>query len=466
MKKIFLILAFSFSFSDVYSQRIAAGRLHSLGICVDGKVRSWGDGEFGQLGNKSISSATAPQSVAKIYGASLPPSGIVKVAGGEMHSMALKDDGLVYVWGRNNFNQLGDLVYNSNRPYSNVPVGVDYKRVSDIIDIAAGGNHCLAVKKNGTVMSWGYNYNGQCGVESTKTMSTTIIKNFSGVIKVAAGYDFSLALKSDGTVWSWGANSNGQLGNGTTTDNYIPAQVSNLTEVIAISGGFEYCIALKSDGTVWTWGKNQYGQLGNNTSTDSKVPIMVGTLSGISAIAAGYKHSLALQNDGTVWAWGDNQNGSLGNGTFTFSYVPIKVKNLTGIISISAGDDHSLVVKSDGTVWAWGANSNGQLGVGSNEKSNVPVNPFLSCQVVIKVNNPTENPIINFFPNPAFSKLNLNINSDYLGEKYVIYDNIGNSVLSGIVSSEKSIIELYDLSAGIYFFKVGTNFKQLILVNK
>ena len=97
----------------------------------------------------------------------------------------------------------------------------------------------------------------------------------SEILTIAGGYFHSLAVKDDGTVWTWGYNKYGQLGNGTNSDNNVPVQVSGLTGITAIAEGRDHSLSLKDDGTVWTWGNNKYGQLGNETDSDSDVPVRV-----------------------------------------------------------------------------------------------------------------------------------------------------------------------------------------------
>jgi len=180
-----------------------------------------------------------------------------------------------------------------------------------ILSIAAGSDHSLALKADGTVVVWGRNNHGQLNMPS----------GLGGVKSIAAGTFHSLALKSDGTVVAWGENARGQ------TD--VPA---GLDGVVAIAAGGYHSLALKADGTVVAWGNNTYGQ--------SNVPA---GLEGVVAIAAGGYHSMALKADGTVVAWGKNM--------YHESEVPL---GLDGVVAISAGLDHSLALKADGTVVAWG----------------------------------------------------------------------------------------------------------------
>ncbi|HEY5973589.1 MAG TPA: choice-of-anchor D domain-containing protein, partial [Geobacteraceae bacterium] len=173
-------------------------------------------------------------------------------------------------------------------------------------------------------------------------------------VAIATGNYHSLALKGDGLVWAWGYNYLGQLGNGSTGDLYTPVQVAGLSGVTAIAAGYFHSIALKSDGTVWTWGNNSDGQLGDGSTGQSAAPIQVAGLSGVTAIAGGGSHTVALKGDGTVWAWGNNGDGQLGNGTTGQSVTPVQVTGLTDVVAIAAVNAHTVALKSDGTVWTWG----------------------------------------------------------------------------------------------------------------
>jgi alpha-tubulin suppressor-like RCC1 family protein len=160
--------------------------------------------------------------------------------------------------------------------------------LSDVTDITGGGLHTLALKNDGTVLAWGYNYSGQLGIGSTTESYIPFpveVAGLTGIVSVVAGAsgDHSLALKSDGTVWAWGSNSDGQLGDGTTTNRPAPVQVAGqgtegtgfLTGIVSISAGYRHSLAIKSDGTVWAWGDNDIYQLADGTYTDRYTPVQV-----------------------------------------------------------------------------------------------------------------------------------------------------------------------------------------------
>jgi len=360
---------------------IAAGSAHSLAVTCDGDVYAWGNNN---------------QCETWMWGAGVPvlqeplPPGAVEVVGGSLHTMALMSDGTVYAWGHNYYGQLG---VHSNDD-SCIPLQVhgpgDVGYLTGITKVAAGENHSLAVKEDGSLWSWGRNWYGQLGIHSNNDHTIPYqvhgpgnVGYLTDIVDVAAGAsaNHSLALKSDGTVYAWGKGDHGQLGIHSNNDHTIPYQVHGpdnvgyLYGITKVAAGANFSLALKSDGTVWAWGEGGHGQLGIHSNNDHTIPYQVhgpgnvGYLTDIVDVAAGQQHSLALRDDGTVWAWGANGDGQLGIHTNDDHTVPYQVHGpngedyLSGIIEVAAGDYFSLAVKADGTVWAWGKGNIGQLGL-------------------------------------------------------------------------------------------------------
>lgn len=329
-----------------------------------GEIYSWGSNPFGELGDGTTINRLIPVQVNVL-------ADTTAIDAGSNHSLALKSDGTVWAWGRNIHGQLGD----STTIDRSVPVQVN--GLAGITTIVAGSNHSLAVKSDGTVWAWGSNSNGQLGDGTTNDRLVPVqvmldSSPFTGVVAVAAGLNHSLAIKSDGTVWAWGSNDWRKLGDGTYIDRHNPVHIDGISNVVAIYADDDRSYALKSDGTVWIWG--YYLHLDTTTHF---TPLQIIRLSNIIAIAASNHSLINLKSDNTVWAISEldcntchNPHGSLYSPP---ENIPVQVNGLSNVVGVAKSADHSLALKSDGTVWAWGSNNVGQLGDGTTTNRLVPV---------------------------------------------------------------------------------------------
>ncbi len=357
---------------------IAAGYGHTLALKTDGTVLAWGRDGSGQLGNDSTLASKST------YVAVADASNIVAVAAGANHSLALKSDGTVLAWGLDNSGQLGDGPIDLGKA---TPVAVS--DATNIIAIAGGGNHSLALKSDGTVLAWGQDDVGQLGNDNAiaNQSAPVLVAGASGIVAIAAGDAHSLALKSDGTILSWGSDTSGELGNDSEfVSQSTPVAVSGASNIIAIAAGGAYCLALKSDGTMLSWGSDGQGQLGDNTSSVNKsMPVLVNPeASNIIAIAAGDSHSLALKSDGTMLSWGWDGSGQLGDDLAKADkFMPVAVSTASNIVAIAAGQIYSLALKSDGTMLSWGQDTDGQLGDDlANTNQFIPVTVLLNALTI------------------------------------------------------------------------------------
>jgi alpha-tubulin suppressor-like RCC1 family protein len=286
------------------------------------------------------------------------------LAAGADHSLALRADGSLWAWGGNLFGQLGDgSLADKMEP---LLVG----SAKNWTAIATGEFHNLALRSDGSLWSWGYNLNGQLGdgTPGTNKSIPTRVGTLTTWAAVAAGKAHSVAIRKDGTLWAWGRNFYSQLGDGTAADRSAPVAVTPTaapaTKWSAVAAGASHTVGRDADGNLWAWGQNDAGQLGLGIEADTVASPRKLEGGPWVAIAAGQSHTLAIRADGALFSWGSNERGQLGEPGIQRS-VPTRVGSDVNWSAIAAGDLHSVAIRTDGTVWAWGANSEGQLGDGT-----------------------------------------------------------------------------------------------------
>ncbi|MFF5970297.1 RCC1 domain-containing protein [Streptomyces sp. NPDC012769] len=291
-------------------RQIAAGGDDAEGFAValltEGTVRSWGNNTQGQLGNGTLTGQPFPGSVAGL-------SGVTSVAAGLRHALAVKD-GRVYAWGDNRLGQLGNGVTADDKAEKQrVPAAV--QSLDEIRTVAAGCGFSVALGEDGTVWTWGENVYNQLGTADAVNRNTPQrVKDLADVTAVAVGCHHSLALLGDGTVKAWGANGQGQLGDDSTANRSTPVDVAHLRNVTGIFTGSRSSYAVQSDGTVKAWGDNAAGQLGDGSAINRTTPVRVDALRGARDIAGGVDYTVAALDTGAVVALGSNAQSQLGDG--------------------------------------------------------------------------------------------------------------------------------------------------------
>jgi len=278
--------------------------------------------------------------------------------------------GNLWIWGFNVNGQLGiNDTTDRSTPVTTFAGGSNWKQVS------AGSDHCAAIKTDGTLWTWGDDYYGTLGLNSVNVPKSTPVTTFTGGTNWKYVSELSilggLAIKTDGTLWEWGW---GQPA-------YYPTQVGSGTNWKQSSLSYYNRAVIKTDGTLWVWGYDNFGTLGVNDTTDRATPVT--TFAGgtnwkqVASSKVFYTHRAAIKTDGTLWTWGNNFYGKLGINDTTNRSTPVTTfAGGSNWKQVSAGANHTAAIKTDGTLWVWGRNAVGQLGTNDTTDRATPVTTF------------------------------------------------------------------------------------------
>ncbi|KAG1656516.1 putative E3 ubiquitin-protein ligase HERC4 [Nymphon striatum] len=331
----------------------------------------WGSCANGELGLGGIEEQIISQPKLSKFERS---SEVIDICCGVNHTIFILQDGSVYSCGANELGQLGHEK-NCTRPGK-----VDALSNHVIKSTSCGNSFTVAINEWGQLFSWGSNSSGQLGIGKSidgrpYVSYPNMIKSIGtlNVIQVACGYDHALALTASGVLYAWGMNSHGQLGV-LTQDAFVdrPYVVAALSYIPLrqISAGGSHSFAVTVSGSVFGWGRNHVGQLSLDDTSDKTTPTPLKILHRlkICKICCGEDHSVALTADGRIFTWGAGTYGQLGHNISENQYMPRQVVELMGsyVIQVACGRRHTLdYVPSTCSVHAFGLGGSGQIGNGS-----------------------------------------------------------------------------------------------------
>lgn len=314
-------------------------------------LHSWGFNGSGQLGDGGVTSRPAPDVVGDIDNA-------VAVAAGAAHGVALLDDGSVVAWGSNFYGQAGPATGDTcefSVPCVLTPAPI--AGLTDIVAVSAAAEFSMALDEDGIVWLWG---GGCCNVVPLPDGPVPQqMPDLPQIAAIDAGGYFAIALDVDGNVWVWGYGAYGQLGQGDNNSQVVPVQVLGIGTIVQVLGKGSHVLALDEDGQVWAWGLNENGQLGYVSGDDcfgqacSFSPNVLLTLPSATSIGIGAASSYAVVG-GELYAWGANSAGQLGDGTQVQRSAPTLVGGIEDVLMVSGGGEHAIALTSDGSVWEWG----------------------------------------------------------------------------------------------------------------
>ncbi len=363
---------------------------HSSAISSEGRVFTWGKNSDGRLGDGTITQREKPIEITSQFELNEGET-IVQISLGFLHSSALSSDGRVFTWGDNNNGQLGD----GTKIYKYTPTDITSQFVlgagEKITQIELGEYHSSAITSSGRLFMWGKNDYGQLGDGSTteRLVPTEITSQFDlnegdAISSITLGRYYSLAITSEGRVFTWGGNYYGVLGDGTTIEKHVPTEITSFfafnpeETVIKIASSFYHSSAITSEGRVFMWGYNFYGQCGDGTTINKHVPTEIESnfdlIEGETVIQlslGGNSYSIARTSKRRVFVWGYNEYGQLGDGTTIDKHIPTEItsnfdlNDNETITQVSLGENHSIVMTSNGRILTWGSNTFGQLGIGT-----------------------------------------------------------------------------------------------------
>lgn len=245
---------------------VSVGDSHVMIIKADDSLWGWGDNSRGQLGVATTESHTRENPVHIM-------DDVAVVSAGGFHTLAITTDGGLWAWGWSNRGQVeGDYTVRGwgSNPDLMHPEPMQIRYWQSFTAISAGDLHSMAVTDDGLLFVWGSSSSGQIGDGQTTNRRMPVNPIMEDIVAVSAGRFHSAAITSDGALWTWGSNQNGQIGNGLPNEDHgratrVPTHI--MDDVVSVFAGESNTLAVKTDGTVWTWGSNRSGQIGDGTAT-------------------------------------------------------------------------------------------------------------------------------------------------------------------------------------------------------
>ena len=220
--------------------QVSAGGMHIAAIRTNGTLWIWGSNNYGRLGDNTIVAKSSPVSVVGGF------TDWCQVSAGDFHTAAIRTNRTLWTWGSNGYGQLGDnTIVAKSSPVSVVGGFINWCQVS------AGQIHTAAIQTNGTLWTWGLNNNSQLGdrTQINKSSPVSVVGGFTDWCQVSAGSSHTSAIRTGGSLWSWGSNFCGRLGDNTTVDKSSPISIfgSGTATWCAVSAGGNHTAAINAN---------------------------------------------------------------------------------------------------------------------------------------------------------------------------------------------------------------------------
>uniref|UniRef100_A0A8C6UJX7 X-linked retinitis pigmentosa GTPase regulator n=1 Tax=Neogobius melanostomus TaxID=47308 RepID=A0A8C6UJX7_9GOBI len=296
----------------------------------------------------------------------------LRIACGDEHTAFITENRKLFVFGSNNWGQLGL----GSKVTVSKPTCVKALKSERVHLVACGRNHTLV--SDGKLFASGGNSEGQLGLgdcEERTTFHRVHLDSNEPIRMLAAGSNMSAALTESGRLFMWGDNSEGQIGLGAEGHAAAPQEVSVGRPVRSVSCGYYHSALVTADGGLYTFGERDCGKLGLSTDQLSghRLPQKVKGISDpVRQVCCGGGHTVAL-TDEDVFTFGLGQYGQLGHGTFIFeSRLPRHVEHFRkGRVShVSCGENHTALVTDSGLLYTFGDGRHGKLALGEENFTN------------------------------------------------------------------------------------------------
>lgn len=342
----------------------SAGQNHAAAIDAGNRLYMWGDNSCGQLGFGDTSSRNSP-TLLKLD--ETPEN----VWCGDKVTFVQTVTGKIYVFGDNSSGMLG---MKTSTKYVLKPVNNRYLSDESISKIECGDGYVLAIA-SGNLLGWGTNTaNRLCNNEKNVVYPTLISDTLSNIVDVAAGDVHVLALSKEGILYGWGSNVRNQISESKERQ-FDEPKVIELKDrkeqpltVMAIDAASSHSMAITTDYDLYVWGSNSSGQLNSETYKFSAPAF---SMYGVEKAYTNGSFSAVVNFSGKLMLCGDNTYGQLGNGTMdSESYYGKPIA--TNITDVSLGKDFGGYIDLNNKLYCWGNNTCGQLGTGRGGLSSEP----------------------------------------------------------------------------------------------
>ncbi|MBN2880892.1 hypothetical protein JXM83_02460 [Candidatus Woesearchaeota archaeon] len=262
--------------------QIFLGGYHSSVITQDGKVYTWGRNMYGGLGDSTRISNSTPIVITSELNLKSRET-IIQMSLGNYHSSVITSSGRLLTWGNNGYGQLGDNTTINRLTPVDVTSHFNLNGDEKIIQVSFNGVSSSAITSEGRIFTWG-GHTLEIGIIIAESVPLDITSEFNlnqeeKVIQVSLGDSHSAVITSEGRIFTWGNNVFGQLGDGTTTYSSVPIDITSQfsldedDKIVQVSLNGSHSSVITSKGRIFIWGENEFGQLGDGTSVNRSIPV-------------------------------------------------------------------------------------------------------------------------------------------------------------------------------------------------